>query len=61
MEVTGSEEQVAELKEFGFNQRGKLMLTDHDSEVWYRNFMLHHMPEEAGDSSLSPHADHAKP
>ncbi|MBX3437719.1 MAG: hypothetical protein KF861_09525, partial [Planctomycetaceae bacterium] len=29
---------------FGENRFGKLMLTDHGSEVWYRNFDLTELP-----------------
>jgi hypothetical protein len=30
--------KFAELPGFGKNRRGRIMLTDHGSEVWYRNF-----------------------
>ena len=30
---------------FGENRCGKIMLTDHGSEVWYRNIVLHELPE----------------
>ena len=29
-----------DVPEFGLNTSGKLMLTDHGSEVWYRNFVF---------------------
>lgn len=29
-----------DVPDFGLNPRGKLMLTDHGSEVWYRNFVF---------------------
>ncbi len=32
--------KFADLKGFGTNRRGKIMLTDHGSEVWYRNLNL---------------------
>lgn len=32
--------KFADLPEFGHNLKGKIMLTDHGSEVWYRNFEL---------------------
>ena len=30
---------------FSENRCGKIMLTDHGSEVWYRNIVLHELPE----------------
>ncbi len=32
--------KFADVKEFGQNPKGRIMLTDHGSEVWYRNFKL---------------------
>src|SRR5438132_1328954 len=29
-----------DVPDFSLNPRGKLMLTDHGSEVWYRNFVF---------------------
>jgi hypothetical protein len=35
-----AESKFSDAKDFGRNARGKLMLTDHGSEVWYRNFIF---------------------
>jgi hypothetical protein len=35
-----------DLPEFGRNQRGRIMLTDHGSEVWYRNFCFELLPTD---------------
>jgi hypothetical protein len=32
--------KFANLSEFGQNRRGRIMLTDHGSEVWFRNFEM---------------------
>lgn len=40
-----SESKFSEYAEFSQQARGKLMLTDHGSEVWYRNFVFE--PKEA--------------
>ena len=37
--------KFAEHPEFSLNTRGKIMLTDHGDEVWYRNFEFHSLPE----------------
>jgi hypothetical protein len=34
------ESKFADRKDFALNEQGKLMLTDHGSEVWYRNFQM---------------------
>src|SRR5690606_34940070 len=36
---------------FGENRFGRLMLTDHGSEVWYRHFDLTELPTEAAPPS----------
>ena len=35
-----AESKFSDAKDFSLNERGKLMLTDHGSEVWYRNFVF---------------------
>jgi hypothetical protein len=35
-----AESKFAEREDFALNERGRIMLTDHGSEVWYRNFRL---------------------
>jgi len=35
-----AESKFSELKKYAENQRGRIMLTDHGSEVWYRNIKL---------------------
>jgi hypothetical protein len=32
--------KFSDVPDFGRNRRGKIMLTDHGSEVWYRNFVF---------------------
>ena len=32
--------KFSDVPDFSLNPRGKLMLTDHGSEVWYRNFVF---------------------
>jgi len=39
------ESKFSDLKAFARNPRGKIMLTDHGSEVWYRNFRLQEVTE----------------
>jgi hypothetical protein len=34
------ESKFADRKDFALNEQGKLMLTDHGTEVWYRNFRM---------------------
>jgi hypothetical protein len=36
--------KFADLDDFGRNSRGKIMLTDHGSEVWFRNLKLELLP-----------------
>ena len=36
--------KFCDLKDFGQNRRGRIMLTDHGSEVWFRNFKLELLP-----------------
>jgi hypothetical protein len=33
-----------DLKDFAKNRRGRIMLTDHGSEVWFRNFKMELLP-----------------
>jgi hypothetical protein len=40
--VAGS--KFSELKDFGQNRRGKIMLTDHGSEIWFRNIQFVTLP-----------------
>lgn len=42
--------KFSDLKNFGENRRGRIMLTDHGSEVWYRNFKI----ELLDDSDEAP-------
>lgn len=37
--------------EFALNRRGRIMLTDHGSEAWYRNFRLRLRDDETGDET----------
>ena len=37
--------KFADVPDFGRNPRGKIMLTDHGSEVWYRNFVFEPLAE----------------
>ena len=39
-----SESKFADVEGFGRNRYGKIMLTDHRSEVWYRNIVLTPLP-----------------
>jgi hypothetical protein len=48
-----AQSKFSELKDFAVNARGKLMLTDHGSEVWYRNFEFHPLLNAARNSSSS--------
>jgi hypothetical protein len=36
-----TESKFADLKDFGRNSRGRIMLTDHGSEAWFRRFEFH--------------------
>lgn len=38
--------KFGDVPEFGLNRTGKLMLTDHGSEAWYRNFVFEPMRTE---------------
>ncbi len=42
-----AESKFADLPGFGQNRAGKIMLTDHNSEVWYRNMELTELSEPA--------------
>ena len=39
-----AESKFHDLPEFGRNQIGRIMLTDHDSATWYRNFRFQALP-----------------
>jgi hypothetical protein len=39
--------KFSDVPDFARNPRGKIMLTDHGSEVWYRNFVFEPAPEPA--------------
>jgi hypothetical protein len=39
-----AESKFADIEGFGQNRLGKIMLTDHGSEVWYRNIVLKPLP-----------------
>ena len=47
-----AESKFADVPGFGENRRGRIMLTDHGSEVWYRNVFL--MPLSAWRESHGP-------
>jgi hypothetical protein len=51
-----AESKFSGVKDFALNPRGKLMLTDHGDEVWYRNFNIHQSLKSAPGSRLSPTA-----
>ena len=40
-----SRSKFADTVGFGRNSKGRIMLTDHSSEVWYRNFVFEALPE----------------
>jgi hypothetical protein len=40
-----SRSKFADAVGFGRNPKGRIMLTDHSSEVWYRNFVFEALPE----------------
>ena len=40
MEETLARSKFSDAPDFSLDERGKLMLTDHGSEVWYRNFVF---------------------
>lgn len=53
------EKRVAESKfndvpDFGRNARGRIMLTDHGAEVWYRNLKISSPPEPSGSNTVMP-------
>ena len=54
-----AESKFSAVKGFGLNPRGKLMLTDHGDEVWYRNFDIHPLltfaPNSGSSSAAAPH------
>lgn len=49
-----AESKFAGVKDFALNLRGKLMLTDHGDEVWYRTFGLPESLELAPNSRSNP-------
>src|SRR5207247_778654 len=49
------------LKDFAMNPRGKLMLTDHGSEAWFRKFEFHPLLEAAPSSSSTTVTQPYKP
>ena len=53
------EKRVAESKfndvpDFGRNSKGRIMLTDHGAEVWYRNLKISLPPEPSGSNAVMP-------
>lgn len=45
-----AESKFSDIKDFALNPRGKLMLTDHGGEVWYRKLELHLAKGQAAKS-----------
>jgi hypothetical protein len=56
-----AQSKFSDLKDFAMNPHGKLMLTDHGSEVWFRNFKFHPLLKTATSSNASPIAAPSKP
>ena len=56
-----AQSKFSDLKDFAMNPRGKLMLTDHGSEVWFRNFEFHSLPKATPSLSSSPVEATSKP
>ena len=56
-----AQSKFSDLKDFAMNPRGKLMLTDHGSEVWFRNVELHPLLKAAPSLSTSPVKAPSKP
>ncbi len=50
-----ADSKFSDIEGFGQNRFGRIMLTDHGSEVWYRNFQLELLPIEdlQGDMELT--------
>ncbi len=53
------EKRVAQSKfndvpDFGRNAKGRIMLTDHGAEVWYRNLKISSPPESAESNAATP-------
>ena len=46
-----TQSKFSDTKDFALNPRGKLMLTDHGHEVWFRNFEFHSLTKAAPNSS----------
>jgi hypothetical protein len=40
--------KFSDLENFGQNRHGRIMLTDHGSEVWFRNFQLELLDDDSG-------------
>jgi len=53
--------KFSDLKDFALNTRGKLMLTDHGAEVWYRNVKLHTLRPLSSTSASGPITASHKP
>lgn len=54
-----AQSKFSELKDFALNPRGKLMLTDHGNEVWFRNLEFHPLlkaaPRFSSSTTAAPH------
>lgn len=48
-----AQSKFSDVEQFGRNRRGRIMLTDHGSEVWYRNIRFELLPEIEETTSAS--------
>ena len=48
-----------DVKDFGLNPTGRIMLTDHGGEVWYRHFVFHSLSTNDAPERVPPTAEKA--
>ncbi|MBT7356877.1 MAG: DUF1080 domain-containing protein [Rhodospirillaceae bacterium] len=49
-----AESKFSDVPDFGRNAKGRIMLTDHGAEVWYRNLKISSLPKPAKSNAATP-------
>ena len=49
-----AESKFSDVPDFGRNAKGRIMLTDHGAEVWYRNLKISSLPKPAKSNAAAP-------
>jgi hypothetical protein len=56
-----AESKFSDASDFARNRTGRIMLTDHGSEVWYRNIQFKTLPTRAPSAASAAGAEQCKP